>query len=75
MSLFDRAAFNRGKQWADRRRELKAQRKMDRAHLARTEGYIAGCLARRNRGEDVDDALIARHMTDWLLIHEEVDGQ
>lgn len=75
MSLFDKTAFKRGAAWADRRRELKAQRLLTAKGRHLKETLLLGQLKSRAGGVDVPDELVAQMMTDWLIIHEAMEGE
>lgn len=72
MSIFKDAAFKRGMAWAARRKELAAQRAFTPKHLALKENLIENALTARRTAKGPDDAHVARLLTDWLLIHEEM---
>lgn len=73
MSIFNNAAFKRGMDWSERRKELKAQRAFTPKHLALKEGLLENALTARRTAKGPEDAHVKRLVTDWLLIHEELE--
>lgn len=75
MTMFNNAAFKRGMDWAERRKQFKAQRAFTPKHLKLKEQLIEGGLTARRTATGPDDEHIGGLMTDWLLIREELDKE